>query len=84
MNNWHTFDITTLEAKGGPCDGEYYGLPWPCWSEDHPGTPVLYDMSKPIKKGGLPFRARFGTEYTYPDGKKENLLAAGWRYDAGK
>ncbi|MDY6820689.1 MAG: molybdopterin-dependent oxidoreductase, partial [Deferribacterota bacterium] len=75
MNNWHTFDITTLKAKGGPCDGEYYGLPWPCWSKDHPGTPILYDMSKPIKKGGLPFRAKFGTEYTYPDGKKENLLA---------
>lgn len=75
-DNWHTFDVVTLEAKGGPCDGEYYGLPWPCWTEEHPGTPILYDMSKPVKKGGLPFRARFGTEYTYPDGKKENQLAA--------
>ena len=28
--NLHTFDKTTLRAQGGPCDGEYYGLPWPC------------------------------------------------------
>ncbi len=75
-DNWHTFDIDTLQARGGPCDGEYYGLPWPCWTETHPGTPILYDISKPVAKGGLPFRARFGTEYTYPDGRKENLLAA--------
>jgi len=75
-DHWHTFDLFTLQAKGGPCDGEYYGLPWPCWTETHPGTPILYDISKPVAKGGLPFRARFGTEYTYPDGRKENLLAA--------
>ncbi len=75
-DNWHTFDVDTLQAKGGPCDGEYYGLPWPCWTETHPGTPILYDISKPVTKGGLPFRARFGTEYTYPDGRKESLLAA--------
>ncbi|KAA0258115.1 twin-arginine translocation signal domain-containing protein [Deferribacter autotrophicus] len=73
---WHTFDVDTLQAKGGPCDGEYYGLPWPCWTTEHPGTPILYDISKPVAKGGLPFRARFGTSYTYPNGKKENLLAA--------
>lgn len=73
---WHTFDVNTLQAKGGPCDGEYYGLPWPCWTTEHPGTPILYDISKPVAKGGLPFRARFGTEYKYPNGKVENLLAA--------
>ena len=31
MANQHTFDKTTLKANGGPCDGDYYGLPWPCW-----------------------------------------------------
>ncbi|MEE8453379.1 MAG: molybdopterin-dependent oxidoreductase, partial [Limibaculum sp.] len=31
MANQHTFDRTTLQAKGGPADGEFYGLPWPCW-----------------------------------------------------
>ena len=31
QQNWHTFHTTTLKGQGGPCDGEYYGLPWPCW-----------------------------------------------------
>jgi formate dehydrogenase major subunit len=68
-----TFNTTTLKAEGGPCDGEYYGLPWPCWGKPemkHPGTPILYDPSKPVAEGGLTFRARFGVEY-----EGENLLA---------
>lgn len=75
MANQHTFDKNTLQAVGGPNDGEYYGLPWPCWGTPemgHPGTPNLYDMSKPVSKGGLTFRARFGVER---DGV--NLLAEG-------
>jgi len=71
--NKHTFDKITLLANGGPCDGEYYGLPWPCWGTPemgHPGTPILYDPSKSVAKGGLTFRARYGVE---KDG--ENLLA---------
>jgi formate dehydrogenase major subunit len=63
MANQHTFDKTTLRANGGPCDGEYYGLPWPCWGTPemgHPGTPNLYDPSKPVAEGGLCFRARYG------------------------
>lgn len=75
---WHTFDVDDLQAKGGPCNGEYYGLPWPCWTTEHPGTPILYDISKPVAKGGLPFRARYGVTYKYP-GKnaEENILADG-------
>ncbi|MGH6897446.1 MAG: formate dehydrogenase subunit alpha [Geminicoccaceae bacterium] len=75
MANQHTFDKTTLRAVGGPCDGDYYGMPWPCWGTPemgHPGTPILYDPSKPVAEGGLCFRARFGVER---DG--ENLLAEG-------
>ncbi len=75
MANQHTFDRTTLQAIGGPADGDYYGLPWPCWGTadmKHPGTPNLYDMSKPVAEGGLTFRARFGVER---DG--DNLLADG-------
>ena len=75
MANQHTFDKTTLQAIGGPADGDYYGLPWPSWGTpemNHPGTPNLYDMSKPVSQGGLTFRARFGVER---DG--ENLLAEG-------
>ena len=75
MANQATFDRTTLRANGGPADGDYYGLPWPCWGTaemKHPGTPVLYDTSKPVAEGGLCFRARFGVER---DG--QNLLAEG-------
>jgi len=75
MQQQHTFDKTTLKAIGGPADGDYYGLPWPCWGTaamKHPGTPVLYDTSKPVAEGGLCFRARFGVER---DG--QNLLAEG-------
>lgn len=60
-----TFNTTTLMAEGGPLNGEYYGLPWPCWGlpeMKHPGTPNLYDPSKPVSEGGLTFRARFGVE----------------------
>ena len=62
----HTFNTTTLKAEGGPLDGEYYGLPWPCWGTPemkHVGTPILYDPSKPVAEGGLTFRARFGVEH---------------------
>ncbi len=66
QRNWHTFNTTTLQAQGGECDGEFFGLPWPCWGkaeQQHPGTPLLYDTSKSIAKGGLTFRARFGIEH---------------------
>ena len=75
MANQITFDRTTLKANGGPCDGDYYGLPWPCWGTaeiNHPGTPILYDPSKPVAEGGLCFRARYGVERN-----GENLLAEG-------
>ena len=77
MENWHTFDIDDLQAKGGPCDGDYYGMPWPCWTDEHPGTPILYDISKPVAEGGLPFRNRFGDVATYVmSGREEGQLAA--------
>ena len=65
MKNQHTFDVKTLRANGGPCDGDYYGLPWPCYGTPelkHPGTPNLYDTSKPVMQGGGCFRANFGVE----------------------
>jgi formate dehydrogenase major subunit len=70
-----TFNTNTMKAEGGPCKGEYYGLPWPCWGTPemkHPGTPLLYDPSKPVAEGGLVFRANWGTDH---DG--QNLLASG-------
>ncbi|OYD54774.1 formate dehydrogenase [Thauera propionica] len=65
MQNMHTFDVKTLKAAGGPCDGEYFGLPWPCYGNPemkHPGTPNLYDTSKHVMDGGGNFRANFGVE----------------------
>jgi len=82
MENKHTFNTTTLRAEGGPADGDYYGLPWPCWGPPemkHPGTHVLYDPSQPVAQGGLCFRARFGVERngetllaedSYPEGSE--------------
>ena len=75
LENKHTFNTTTLKAEGGPCDGEYYGLPWPCWGTPemkHPGSPNLYDTSKTVAEGGLTFRANFGVEY-----KGQSLLSDG-------
>jgi formate dehydrogenase major subunit len=79
MANQHTFDRTTLRANGGPCDGEYYGLPWPCWGTadmGHTGTPNLYDTSKPVAEGGLCFRARFGVKAP-DDWGGDDMLAEG-------
>ena len=74
MKHMYTFDPVTLRANGGPCDGDTFGLPWPCWGTPemkHPGTHVLYDTSKEVKDGGLCFRANFGVERN-----GVNLLAA--------
>ncbi len=72
MRNMHVFDVKTLRAKGGKdaktgyvLDGDYYGLPWPCYGTPemkHPGTPNLYDTSKHVMDGGGNFRANFGVE----------------------
>ena len=70
MLNKHTFNPTTLRAESGPCQGEFYGLPWPCWGTPelgHPGTPVLYDIGRPVAEGGLPFRANWGVEHAGRD-----------------
>jgi formate dehydrogenase major subunit len=68
----HVFDVKTLKAKGGidketgyELDGDYFGLPWPCYGTPelkHPGSPNLYDTSKHVMDGGGNFRANFGVE----------------------
>ncbi len=72
MRNMNVFDVKTLRAKGGidketgySLDGDYFGLPWPCWGTPemkHPGSPNLYDTSKNVMDGGGNFRANFGVE----------------------
>ena len=59
--NWHLFNSTSLKGRG-IVEKEYYGLPWPCWNEKHPGSPVLYNTSLPVSQGGMGFRANFGLE----------------------
>ena len=80
MRNMNVFDVKTLRAKGGidketgySLDGDYFGLPWPCYGTPeikHPGSPNLYDTSMHVMEGGGNFRANFGVE---KDGA--NLLA---------
>ncbi|MEO5734220.1 MAG: molybdopterin-dependent oxidoreductase, partial [Rubrivivax sp.] len=72
MRNMHVFDVKTLRAKGGidketgySLDGDYFGLPWPCYGNPelkHPGSSNLYDTSKHVMDGGGNFRANFGVE----------------------
>ena len=72
MRNMNVFDVKTLRAKGGidketgfKLDGDYFGLPWPCYGTPelrHPGSPNLYDTSKSMMEGGGNFRANFGVE----------------------
>lgn len=70
-DNWHMFNKVTL-AGMGPMKDQFYGLPWPCWSEKHSGTPVMYNDSVPVMQGGMGFRVRWGVKA--PDGT--SLLAA--------
>lgn len=62
QENWHMFDPLTLEGYG-PMKGEFYGLPWPSWDENHPGSPVLYNIDEAFTTGGMGFRNRFGLEH---------------------
>lgn len=86
QQNWHTFSFSDLKAEGGPADGDYYGLPWPCWGTPemgHPGTPILYDTSKPVSQGGLTFRARFGIERDGVSLLADNSFSQGSELDDG-
>ncbi len=60
--NWHMFD--QISGRGyGEMKGEYYGLPWPVWTENHGGSPLLYNINRSVKDGGMGFRNRFGLEH---------------------
>jgi formate dehydrogenase major subunit len=88
MRNMHVFDATTLRAKGGidketgyKLDGDYFGLPWPCYGTPeikHPGTHVLYNNAQHVMDGGGNFRANFGVER---DG--QSLLASDGSHSKG-
>ena len=84
-----SFDVKSLKAKGSVIDketgynieGDYYGLPWPCYGTadlKHPGSPNLYDTSRSVMEGGGNFRANFGVER-----EGANLLAEDGSYSKG-
>jgi assimilatory nitrate reductase catalytic subunit len=73
------FDELRVASRGGVCD--YYGITyerieremgvcWPCPSEDHPGTPRLFEPGSwnPVAKGNGPFY--------FPDGRARFNVAA--------
>jgi formate dehydrogenase major subunit len=73
MHNMDAFDVRTLRCTkdvidketGYNMNGDYFGLPWPCYGTPemkHPGSPNLYDTSKHVMEGGGNFRANFGVE----------------------
>ncbi|MEK8052661.1 formate dehydrogenase subunit alpha [Ideonella sp. DXS22W] len=88
MRNMNVFDVKTLRAKGGidketgyKLDGDFFGLPWPCYGTPelkHPGSPNLYDTSKHVMDGGGNFRANFGVER-----EGVSLLAGDGSHSAG-
>lgn len=71
----HTFNIETKRAEGGKANGEQWGLPWPCWTDKHPGSQILYNIDIPVAEGGMGFRARWGA--AAKDDKRSLLAGAG-------
>ncbi len=60
--NADLFSIDDLQAEvdeDHELHGDYYGLPWPCWHDEHPGTPILYNAAVHPSEGGMDFRARW-------------------------
>ena len=65
----YAFSTETLrcDEEGLPVSGEYWQLPWPCWGEGHPGTPIIWNDDMDPREGGQDFRARWGVQAPTPD-----------------
>ena len=65
----YAFSTEDLKADmpGTPVDGDYWMLPWPCWGEGHPGTPIIWRDDIDPREGGQDFRARWGVQAPTPD-----------------
>jgi formate dehydrogenase major subunit len=50
------------DAPGLPVSGDYWMLPWPCWGEGHPGTPIIWRDDLDPRDGGQDFRTRWGIQ----------------------
>ena len=60
-------ETTKCEEEGLPVTGEYWQLPWPCWGEGHPGTPIIWNDDMDPREGGQDFRARWGVDAPSPN-----------------
>lgn len=69
LENDDAFSTETLRAdsEGTNVGGEYWGLPWPCWGDSHPGTPIIWRDDMDPQDGGHDFRADWGTSAPTPD-----------------
>ncbi|SHG73574.1 molybdopterin-dependent oxidoreductase [Halobaculum gomorrense] len=65
----YAFSSENLQADspGTPVHGDYWMLPWPCWGEGHPGTPIIWNDDKDPRNGGQDFRARWGVQAPTPE-----------------
>ena len=87
MRNMNVFDVKTLRAKGGidketgyKLDGDYFGLPWPCYGTPelkHPGSPNLYDttQARDGRRRQLPRQLRRRARGRQPAGRRRLALA---------
>ena len=87
MRNMNVFDVKTLRAKGGvdketgyKLDGDYFGLPWPCYGTPelkHPGSPNLYDttQARDGRRRQLPRELRRRARRREPAGRGRLALA---------
>jgi len=80
-------------AEGTPVEGEYWMLPWPCWGEGHPGTPIIWNDDRNPNNGGQDFRTRWGVQAPTEDDWEamptsdeypfqETMAAVGDRYES--
>ena len=86
MAHQDKFDSMTLQGLDAPVKGEHYCLPWPAWgtaAQGHPGTPLLYDTTKSVAEGELPFRARWGVEHEGANMLAEDAYTVGSEIEDG-
>jgi formate dehydrogenase major subunit len=60
-------ETTRAEGTGLPVSGDFWCLPWPCWGEGHPGTPILWRDDLDPRRGGQDFRSKWGTNAPTPE-----------------
>ncbi|WP_101298271.1 molybdopterin-dependent oxidoreductase [Halegenticoccus soli] len=61
------FSTEDLKAREGPVAGEFWQLPWPCWGQGHPGTPIIWRDDVDPREGGHDFRTRWGVQAPTPE-----------------